>query len=154
MSDPLSITGSAVGVISLGLVVCDQIVQYGRAYKGYREDIQQMAAKAEAACAPLKVLRDIIEMTRLNQPDTAIDLSESVMRIDGSVTRLRETIKRYGPTNRPDGSPDTARNQVRRAIYHFRNDTLRDIGQDLDNMQATLRTLISAYAYTSHVQRV
>lgn len=151
MTDPLSITGNAVGVISLGLVVCGKIVEYGRAYKGYRDDIQQMITKAEAVCTPLKVLREIIEMTQINQPDTAIDLSESVMRIDASITRLRNKIERYGPANNPDGSPDIVRNQARRIIYRFRKDALRDMGLDLDHMQATLRTLISAYVCISHI---
>lgn len=42
MSDPLSVTGSAVGVISLGLVVCGEIVAYGRDYRDYGEDIRNM----------------------------------------------------------------------------------------------------------------
>lgn len=150
MSDPLSITGSAVGVISLGLVVCGQIVEYGRTYKGYRDDIQRMISKADTVCTPLKVLREIIEMKQINQPDTAVDISKKVMSIDAYIGRLRATIKRYGPTGTSDGLSNKARNQAKRAVYYFRKETLREISLDLDNMQSILHTTMSMYVYTYH----
>lgn len=60
MSDPLSVTGSAVGVISLGLAVCGEIVAYSRACRDYGDDIRSMTTKDESLCIPLKVLREII----------------------------------------------------------------------------------------------
>jgi hypothetical protein len=96
-------------VISLGLVVCGEIVAYGRAYRDYGEDIRNMTTKAEALCLPLKALREMIEETRITQPETCADLSEKAMSINASIARLQEILKRYGPTGVSDNFPGKAR---------------------------------------------
>ncbi|KAJ6086643.1 hypothetical protein N7467_005557 [Penicillium canescens] len=146
MSDPFSATGSAVGVISLGLVVCGEIVAYGRGYRDYGEDIRNMTTKAESLCVPLRTLREMIEKCRITQPDAAADLSEKAMSINVSVTRLQDILKRYGPNNAPEDFSDKARNQLKRALYHFRKDALRDMAADLDSIQTILQTTLSVYA--------
>ncbi|KAJ5988660.1 hypothetical protein N7481_003870 [Penicillium waksmanii] len=81
-------------------------------------------AKAESLCLPLKALREMIEETRITQPETSADLSEQAMSINASITRLREILKRYGPTGASDSFPGKARDQLKRAMYHFRKDNL------------------------------
>lgn len=61
MSDPVSVAGSAVGVISLGIQVCQQIVSYCQSWRGYDQDIQKVASKADGLRTPLKKLREMIE---------------------------------------------------------------------------------------------
>lgn len=46
MSDPLSVPGSAVGIISLGLSLCNAIVRYARNAQGQSDDMKYLATKA------------------------------------------------------------------------------------------------------------
>ncbi|OJJ50104.1 hypothetical protein ASPZODRAFT_1104449 [Penicilliopsis zonata CBS 506.65] len=147
MGDPFSATSNAVEIVSLGLTVCGEIVAYGRAYRDYGEDIRNMTTKAESLRVPLKALKEMIEKTRISQPDAAADLSEKAMSLNASVTRLQDIIKRYEPTNAPAAFPDKARNHLKRAVYHFRKETLQDIGADLDSMQTILQTALAVYAW-------
>ncbi|KAL3469151.1 hypothetical protein BJX99DRAFT_265470 [Aspergillus californicus] len=58
MADPFSIAGSTVGVVSLGLQVCNTLVTYCRSVKDADQDIQTIANKAAGLRVPLKTLRD------------------------------------------------------------------------------------------------
>lgn len=107
-----------------------------------------MTMKAESVCVPLKALREIIEETRMTHPDTATDLSKKAMDITVSVKRLQGILERYGPRASSD-LPGKAKNQLKRAVYHFRKETLRDMGTELDSMQNILQTSLAVYALTS-----
>ncbi|KAL2825341.1 hypothetical protein BDW59DRAFT_161817 [Aspergillus cavernicola] len=69
MSDPFSVAGSTVGVISLGLQLCNQLVSYCRSVRDANQDLQNIATKAAGLRAPLKALRDILEEEELEQSD-------------------------------------------------------------------------------------
>lgn len=146
MSDPLSIAGSAVGIVSLGLAVCGEIVEYGRAYRHFDDDIQNMVIKAESLCVPLNTLEEIIKETEVTEPDAAADLFNKIMGINGCVKRIQDTLKRYGPKSAPDGLNDKTKNQLKKAVYHFRKHALKDMMADLDSMQITLQTALDVYA--------
>ncbi|KAK4909462.1 hypothetical protein LTR66_017491, partial [Elasticomyces elasticus] len=152
MSDPLSVAGSAVGVISLGLVVCGEIVDYGRAYRDYDEDIRSITAKAESLNETLEDLKDAIKLTQTSQPRTALRLSNKVIGIKEHITRLKSVLKRYGPGDPVEGFARKARNQVKKSVYHFRKDVLREMAADLDSLQNTLQTALLVYSWKQNAQ--
>ncbi|CAI7649412.1 unnamed protein product [Penicillium bialowiezense] len=149
MSDPFSVASGAVGVISLGLVICGEIVDYGRAYRGYDEDIRNITAKAESLSETLEDLDDAIKFAQTTQPIAAARLSNKVIGIKQRITRLESVLKRYGPGNPVDGFARKARNQVKKTVYAFRKEALQDMAADLDSLQSTLQTAL-AVKLTTH----
>ncbi|OJJ45076.1 hypothetical protein ASPZODRAFT_134504 [Penicilliopsis zonata CBS 506.65] len=113
MSDPFSVASSAVGIISLGLAVCGEIVAYGRAFRDYGEEVRNMVSKAESLCHPLKSLREMIENNQIHQPDVAINISERILDIEGAVKRLQDKLKRYGPKHDAKGVSDKGKTTLR-----------------------------------------
>ncbi|KAJ5731471.1 uncharacterized protein N7483_005979 [Penicillium malachiteum] len=95
MSDPFSVAGSAVGVISLALSICGKIVDYGRAYRGYDEDIHNITAKAKSLNETLEALEEAIKFTQATQPKATTDLSTKVIGIKETIARLKSMLKRY-----------------------------------------------------------
>lgn len=91
----------------------------------------------------------MIEETRITQPETSADLSEKAMSINASIARLQEILKRYGPTGASDNFSGKARDQLKRAVYHFRKDALRDMAANLDSMQNALNTTLLVYAWAN-----
>lgn len=140
MSDPISLTGTAVGVISVGIQACQVIVSYCQAWRGYDEDIQSIARKADGLRTPLRVLRKMIEDTEKVNPEIASDLKEKTMSIQRAVTRLKTTTDRYGPTLSPEAS--RLRSQFKKAAYPFRKQTLHDMANDLDSIRTVLHTTL------------
>lgn len=145
MGDPLSVAGTAVGIISLGLTVCNAIVDYGRAYRAFGEDIQNVKSKAESIGENLEILRDAIEYTRIAQPETAIVLSNKIIRIESALRRLESKINRYGPSVSPES---LARKTFKKTTYPFRKDDFRDLVADLNSVQDDLQVALEMYVRT------
>lgn len=145
MSDPFSVASGAVGVISLGLVVCGEIVDYGRAYRDYDEDIRNITTKAESLGETLEDLDDAINFAQTTQPIAATKLSNKVIGIKQHITRLKNMLERYGPGNPADGFAHKARSQAKKALYAFRKEALQNMAADLDSLQTTLQTALAVY---------
>lgn len=146
MSDPLSVAGSAVGVISLGLSVCGKIVDYCRAYHGYDEDIRKVAASVESLSETLEDLEDAIKFAETTQPRVATRLSNKVIGIKQHITQLESVLKRYGPGNPDEGFARRARNQAKKTVHAFRKDVLREMAADMGTLQESLQTALAMYA--------
>ena len=58
MSDPFSVAGSAVGVISLGISVCQGLVTYCSQYKSFNDGISNMIRKVQGLNDILAALHD------------------------------------------------------------------------------------------------
>lgn len=143
MADPLSIAGTALGVISLALQVREEIASYCKAWRGAQEDIQDVANKAEGLAVPLRALQEIIQNTQLTNPDIAADLLSKVQILQVGVERVQASVRKC----RPDfeafagkGFSDRLRAYRKRSAYPFRKDALRALATDLDGMQVNLQT--------------
>lgn len=139
MSDPLSVAGTAVGIISLGLQVCGEIVSFCQAYRGFDEDIQLIGEKADGLRQPLRVLRRIIEDFGTTDPTIASDLEKKAKTIEKVIQRLKKATDGYSslPCDRV-----SFRFQLKKAAYPFRKEGLSDMANDLDSVQAMLNTAI------------
>lgn len=142
MADPFSAASSAIGVISLGLQVAQQLITFCRAYQSYDEDAQRIEAKAESLRRPLKALRDLIEDAQVSNPELASDLSEKALGLQRMVNRLKAAIERH-LTVIPDTFPGRIKGQLKRVVYPFRKDGLREMFDDLDGIQISLQTTLS-----------
>lgn len=142
MSDTFSVAGSAVGVISLGLQVCQQVASYCQAYKSYDEDIKKIGSRAESLQRPLKGLRELIEEARAKNPEIANDFADKALSLQSLVNSLRGAIDRIIPTMTAN-TQGKFRGQLNKVIYPFRRETLRDMLRDLDGIQLVLQTSLS-----------
>lgn len=142
MADPFSAASSAIGVISLGLQVAQQLITFCQAYKSYDEDARRIGAKAESMRRPLKALRDIIEDAQVSNPELASDLSEKALGLQRMVNRLKTAIETHLPVIL-DRFPERIKGQLKRIVYPFRKDALREMFDDLDGIQNSLQTTLS-----------
>ncbi|KAK4861551.1 hypothetical protein LT330_003586 [Penicillium expansum] len=139
MSDPLSIAGTAVGIISLGLQVCGEIVSFCQAWQSFNEDIQNIGQKADGLRMPLRVLRELIEDFRTTDPMIASDLENKAKSIEHVIKRLKTATDRYATGK---SNPDSFRFQLKKAAYPFKKEGLREMASDLDSVEAVLQTAL------------
>ncbi|PLB55931.1 hypothetical protein P170DRAFT_506431 [Aspergillus steynii IBT 23096] len=144
MSDPLSVAGSAVGIISLGLQVCGKIIKYSQDLRGQDDDLDRLVTKAEHLRAPLKELQDLIEDTRNESSKTADDLESKALGLQVYVERLKRKIEQYQPVSTGGAHGNgKARSTFKRAVYPFKKESLGEIAYCLDSMQMTLQTTLA-----------
>ncbi|KAF5540053.1 hypothetical protein FNAPI_10593 [Fusarium napiforme] len=70
MSDPLSVAGSAVGIISLGIQVCQGLISYLQAFKGQNQDIQESLNEVQTVISILYSLKDILPKVEKSSSET------------------------------------------------------------------------------------
>lgn len=142
MADPISITGTAVGVLSFGLQVCGEIVSYCQAWRGFDEDIQNFARKADGLRTPLEVLRRLLGNSESTDVTSSKDIEEKLQQIERVIKRLKESTDRF--TKRGSGDAAAIRAQFKKATYPFRRNGLHDMSSDLDHLQLSLHTILHA----------
>lgn len=143
MADPFSVAGGAVGVISLGIQLCKEIVSYTAAWRDYDGDIQLLGIKAEELQTPLRRLRELVEDTRLTDPEIASDLNERASNLQRQIEQVKEILDRYKPVF-SGSSIGKLRNKLKKAAYPIiKRDFLRDMKSDMDGMQSVIQTTLA-----------
>lgn len=144
MADPLSVTGSAVGVISLGLTVCQGLLQYYRAYKNYEEDVLRMCRSVDQLQQILQTLNTTLQATAF-VGEAITKVEENILACEQAIKRLDQKLAKVRKADVPTDVSSKVWMQLRRALYPFRESTLakfREILADLrDGLSLSLGTL-------------
>ena len=143
MSDPFSVGVGAVGIISLGIQLCKEIISYTAALRGHDEDIQAVGMKAEELQTVLKALREVVEDIRLTDPAVASDLNEQALSLQSQIQKIKRHIDQYRPVL-PDSSISKFRNKLKKAAYPITaRESLNAMKGDMDSMQSTIQTVLA-----------
>lgn len=142
MADPLSILGAALGVVSLGLQVHEEITSYCKSWRGAQEEIQEIANKAEGLVGPLKALREIINESEVTDPEITFDLRNKIESLRGGIQKVRNAIDLWQPALSAESFSEKIRAHRKKAAYPFRKEALRSLANDLDSIQLGLQTTL------------
>ncbi|KAE8420011.1 hypothetical protein BDV36DRAFT_293662 [Aspergillus pseudocaelatus] len=145
MSDPLSVAGGAVGIISLGIQLCKEIISYTAAWRSHDEDIQAVGMKAEELQTVLKALREFVADIRLTDPAVARDLNQKAIGLHCQIEKVKRHIDQYRPALR-DSSISKFRHKLKKAAYPIvAPDSLCAMKADMDSMQTTIQTVLAIF---------
>ena len=97
MTDPLSITASAAGLVSLGLTVCSGLLEYYNAWKDQPSDISTMCQSLEALSQILKVLDQKVRHPLLDR-ESVDRVTESIVSCAAGIQVLDSKLKRFRET--------------------------------------------------------
>lgn len=143
MVDALSVTGGAVGVISLGLSICQGLLAYYGPFKTFHEQISDIESRITALEGIFKVLERVLnegitQFGPLTAQSTAVALG-CIWSCQDRLNRLQIILQKCTQTNGSNVCTGFTR-QVNRLLYPFRRETLMALIELLDWLQATLNT--------------
>src|SRR6266496_3926959 len=92
--DPTSVIGTIVGVLSFGIQVCDGLVQYCRAWKGYNDDIKSMQETLTGLLKSLAVLKAVIQKPNTFSTDILERVQEHMTALNTSLLKLDNYLKK------------------------------------------------------------
>lgn len=152
MADPFSITGSAVGIISLGLTVFSGLLQYYSDWKDSEKDIAATYTSIERLTKTFMLIKDTLE-GRSFRRDIVDRVSESLNSCSAGVQSLEKKLAKIRSAT-PDTLGEKVRVHARKAAYPFKKSTLiklAEIVSDLrDNLCLVVNTLqLYACAFSS-----
>ena len=143
MTDHFSVASGAVGVVSLGLTVCQALLQYYSSWRHAQKDVDAMCASLKGLTKTFRLVKITIKDREFNQPvvdrvTASIDLCETgVDELDAKLLKVKMTPVKE------DGYQIQGR--FRRALYPFRESTplkLREMISDLrDKLSFAISTL-------------
>ena len=138
MPDPISITGTASGLISLGIQVTQSLVQF---YHSYRLRDSALAGTVERLeflsdtfqCLEKTLVRDV----QTEQPRLISSIETSVTKCNELIHELQEECQKFYKTS-SNGIVAAIEVAGRRAIYPFRQSTLQKLDEDIAEIRNNL----------------
>lgn len=148
MADPLSIAGSVVGILSLGLQVTQQLCEYYTKYKKQCEDLEQLLLKIERLTTCLDTVKDHVEARpkRLEEADLRKSIEATIEQCNFSLQELQSELDRF-ETETLKGVRRQIRSATRRALYPFRASTLKKLEEEIDYTMSELSTILQLFQH-------
>ncbi|RSL49385.1 hypothetical protein CEP53_009168 [Fusarium sp. AF-6] len=143
MGDPLSVAGSAVGIISLGIQVCQGLVQYADAVRGQQRDVDDGMDEVRSLLAVFKSLEQTITRIKTDSPENAKSLLEYLRQAEAKLGSLEVVLKEVGILVDTSGSiKGKMEKTCRAAIYPMKKSKLDGARQNVQSILVILTTAL------------
>lgn len=143
MGDPLSVAGSAVGIISLGIQVCQGLIQYADAIRGQQRDVDDGMDEVRSLLAVFKSLEQTIARIETDSPENAKSLLEHLQQAEAKLRSLEEVLTEVGiPVNTSSSIKGKMKETYRAAIYPMKKSKLEGARQSVQSLLGILTTAL------------
>ena len=140
----LGIASGAAGIISLGIAVCQGLLQYYGSYKDAESDVADMYESIEALARILQVLLPALDNEGLDRNVVAV-VEKSVLSCQQGIEKLRKKLNKAKVTPLRPGWREKTKIQFQKTLYPFKENTLmklKAIGSELrDHLSLALDVL-------------
>jgi hypothetical protein len=137
------VAGTAIGVISLGIQVCQGLVSYYQAYRGQDEKIRDILCDVRALSNTLEAAHACLSKADSARLVAISQAEDSIVACAVAIDRLEQLLKRCRQTTSPTA---TASEQIqlafRKAAFPFRQSTIQDFSETVKGLQANVSLAI------------
>lgn len=135
MAEAFGVAGSAVGVISLGIQATQFLFDYYTAVKNLESNAADTTKRLGGLLELLQILQDQIENPKFLDESSPLlaRIAALVENCEEYIEELREEVEKF-QTKSTDDILSKARAAGRRLAYPFRQNTLRNLDDDIDGL--------------------
>lgn len=119
----LSAASAAAGLISLGITVCQSLLDYYDSWKHAEENVAKTCASIEELSRTLKLLAIAVEHKEFNS-EIVNQIQHSIESAKDSLLNLQRKLGKVRVTALQNAWKDKAKAQFRRTLYPFKESTL------------------------------
>ncbi|KAF4471107.1 hypothetical protein FALBO_1974 [Fusarium albosuccineum] len=143
MAEPVGITGTAVGIVSLGLQLYGGISDYLDAVKGRDEDLRHAKKHAKTLQASLRAIDDTIKNVKCDST-VAKDAAEECKSSCETELKALDTLLKdlQGPAIAPVDRIDQAKSSLRKWTYPFNKRDIAKLENRLSSTNGVLQTAL------------
>ncbi|RMY70463.1 hypothetical protein D0862_14748 [Hortaea werneckii] len=134
----LAAAGSAVGIVSLGIQVCQGLLSYYNEYKDYESDISGTCASVADLRGTLALLKQNLIAGGLDNKRTA-QVSSCLQSCTSGLQDLGTKLDELKKYSKPLGLRQKARFEWQKAVYPFRKDTLDKLRGNVADVRERLK---------------
>ncbi|PSN62549.1 hypothetical protein BS50DRAFT_638175 [Corynespora cassiicola Philippines] len=146
MTDPFSVAGTAVGITSLGIQVCQSLVRYYSQYRSFHDDIDAVVQRVEGLQSILNTVA-LVKNKIESSDEPSADLQAALMACLSAVDSLKKMAEKCNETRTLGSTQDVARLVKKRLLWPFKKETLADTQKALDGLQANLLVALQALGH-------
>lgn len=139
MTDPLSVAGSVVGIISLGIQATQSLVEFYAAYKDQKSDVAYTTRKLERLLDVLETLRKQLDPPECRAYEQGLlkNVEKFIQDCEECILELQDENKKF-KDNSSDSIRAVARTATRRLAYPFRQSTLQKLDENIEETVSSL----------------
>ena len=144
MGDPLSIVASAGGIISLGITVCQGLINYSQAFAGQYRDVRILVQDLQGLEMSLTLLRDGLthrpDLLNLVRPhiDTLKDRIDNLQPI---LDKFRENVSRRNVSGHK-AFKEKVKTTAQRTLYPFKKGMISNLRETVREAKGNLSLAI------------
>lgn len=149
------ILGTAVGVISLGIQLCDSLLKYYHSFSHFREETQATCTQIKDLQNTLQTLDDTIKKYDFN-PEAAKRIECNIQSCNIGNDSLKEELEKFMNVSPPEGLRQLLLAHGKRLRYPFKESTLSKlqatVAEMKDNILLAIQILLVDSAGTTQMQ--
>ena len=145
MTDPLSVAGSVVGILSLGIQATQSLVNFYQSYKHQDSNLAHITERLDSLLDIFQCLEKALSDRKQSDTQSLVQsIKKSIENCGGLIQELQDECEKFSKTT-SQGIKAAARAVGYRVTYPFRQSTLQkldeDIGEILANLSPALNVL-------------
>jgi chromosome segregation ATPase len=143
--DPFSVTGSAVGIVSLGLTLCKGLTEYLGALKCRKEDIESASSQVESLRVAFAAIETALPKLTADSQGSVDAVRSCLQSCEAEISKfndLLDDLKRE--TTSTNSVANKIRQQGQKLSYPFRQSNLHRIEEKVQSLNAILLTGLQA----------
>jgi succinate dehydrogenase flavin-adding protein (antitoxin of CptAB toxin-antitoxin module) len=125
--DGVSSASAVVGIVSLGISVCQGIVSYYSDFKNAREDILRLTSSMEQLTSNLAVPQEAITGSRSLDVSICAVVEKSILSCEERIGRLNQELIKLRHASKARGFREKMMGFANRALYSLKSDTLQKL---------------------------
>lgn len=142
--ETLGVASSVAVCVSLGISVCQGLLNYYSSWVDAESDVRKMYDSIEALTKTFMLLKLSIANEKFER-DIVARVRESIASCEPGIESLNKELDKVKITPLKDGGREKAKAQFRRTLYPFKESTLRKLreicNELLDNLSLALNAL-------------
>ncbi len=100
--DPLSVAAGCAGLLSLGIDVCNGLLDYYTSWKDGKEDVERMYLSIQELTKTLKLIRSAIDHKEFNR-NVVVRVEESINSTKVGIESLKKKLDKIKISAQQDG---------------------------------------------------
>ncbi|KAL9100680.1 MAG: hypothetical protein Q9163_003967 [Psora crenata] len=144
MADPLSVAGSVVGLISLGIQVTQSLVNFYNAYETRDSELLHMIKRLDSLLDIFQCLKKTLLDRHYQADERSLieSIETSIKSCEELIQGLQDECQKFSKTSSL-GVKAAVRVAGRRVTYPFRRSTLQKLDEDIDEIRANLSSALN-----------
>lgn len=142
MADPASVAGTAVGVISLGIQICQGLVSYYEQWKSFDDDIAHLHAKIDGLRITLENLERTLRKFKNSNANIVKDVEEKIASSMQGIRKLEAVLTKCHSFPSANSVQQNGYRLIQKTFYPFKKATIQELKVSVTDLENNLKTSI------------